>query len=292
VSLRDEEREHYQQAKDFLKEYQDVSLGESITPKDRELLRQIDVELNISTTLQNQYILEITSMGKQLAEMSIDSINNVFENSFDFKLHFETAYTSNSMETLARVLVPFMLPKKVRLFDTSVPFAPQVVKSEVETLTPPLKLDNTKPFTDYTKLYETRRTEHYSVYFTILVDTLEEIPYLEDIREYIKRVEELRGVSAIQSIDFLSFLTDLSGFSEVNPTTDTNVQTIRLVEQPSSIACNTFESTLTNLWYGELSKGYPAELTVTTNVSDTVYLDTDRKRSIGNLKLRLIPLKG
>jgi hypothetical protein len=138
VSLRGEEREHYQQAKDFLKEYKDVSLNENITPKDRELLRQIDVELNISTTLQNQYILEITSMGKQLAEMSIDSISNVFENSFDFQQHFETAYTSSSMETLAKVLTPFMLPKKVKFFDTSVPFAPQVVKSEVEVVTPTL----------------------------------------------------------------------------------------------------------------------------------------------------------
>ncbi len=285
VSLRNEEREHYQQAKDFLKQYQDVSQNDNITPNDRKLLNKIDVELNISTTLQNQYILEISSMGKQLAEMSLNSMNNIFENRFNFKEHLENVYHSNDISVLTSMLTPLLLPKKVKFFDLSVPFAQQVVKSEIDAIDEPITV--TKPFVDYSKMYENRQFNNYCVFFEILIGMLETSP-IEDIREYINRVSNAKGIEAINSIDFLSFLTDLSSFSEVNSSTDTNVQTIHLLKPSSNIVCDTFESMLSKCWFDRLSKNYQAEMLISTDVDDIVYLDSFNKRSIGNLKINLV----
>jgi hypothetical protein len=183
------------------------------------------------------------------------------------------------------MLTPLLLPKKVKFFDLSVPFAQQVVKSEIDVIDEPITV--TKPFVDYSKMYENRQFNNYCVFFEILIGMLETSP-IEDIREYINRVSNAKGIEAINSIDFLSFLTDLSSFSEVNSSTDTNVQTIHLLKPSSNIVCDTFESMLSKCWFDRLSKNYQAEMLISTDVDDIVYLDSFNKRSIGNLKINLV----
>jgi len=290
ASLRNEERQHYQQAKDFLKEYRDVVQNDNITTKDKELLRKIDMELNVSTTLQNKYILEISSMGKQLAEMSLNSINNIFESNFDFNKHFESAYTSNSMSnTLITLLTPLLFPKKIKYFDVSVPFLQQPVKSK-ENIDTVSSKDNLS-FVDFSEVYENRKANNYLVFFSILVDMLQANP-IDDIRNFIQEVKRLKGEGAINSIDFLGFLTDLSSFSDINSSINTNVQTMHLVERSNFIVCGTFEDMLSKFWFNRLSKIYPANILISTNIHDIVYLDDVGKRSIGNINLKLEILKG
>jgi len=293
VSLRSEENQHYQQAKDFLKEYQDISQNEDITPNDRELLRKIEMELNASTTLQNRYILEISSMGKELAEMNLNSISNVFDHHFDFNEHFKTAYTSNDMPSaLITLLTPLLLPKKVRYFDVSIPFSQQPIKSkeDVHASTSP-SVGKSIDFVDYSKVYENRKVNNYLIFFEILVDMLKESP-IYDVRQYIDRVKALKGDTAIQSIDFLGFLTDLSSFSDVNSSTSTNVQTIHLIDSPKKIVCSAFDDTLSEFWFKNLCSSSPVDILISTNVHDVIYLDDAKKRSIGNMGLELKILKG
>lgn len=289
TNLRDEERQYYQQAKDFLKEYQEVSQSDDITPKDREILRQIDVELNISTTLQNKYILEISSMGKELAELNINNMNNIFDTRFNFKEHFEKIYSSSNIGySLISILTPMLLPKKIRFFDVSIPFLQQPVKS-IEDIPP--NTTETISYTDFSKLYENRKINNYLVLFEILIDILEKYPTC-DIRKFIEVVKNSKGENAIQSIDFLAFLIDLSGFSEVNSSINSNIQTIHLVKNSSEIICGNFESMLSKFWFENLSKGYSANILISTNINDIVYLDTNNQRSIGNINLKLETLKG
>lgn len=292
VSLRSEENQHYQQAKDFLKEYQDISQNETITPHDRELLRKIDFELNASTTLQNSYILEISSMGKELAEMSLNSIHNIFDNKFNFNEHFKNAYTSKDMpNSLITLLTPILLPKKIKYFDLSTPFAQQSVKSKEDTMNvkPTIKKDT--HFIDYSKVYESRKLNNYLIFFEILIDMLRVAP-IDDIRQFIEQVKTIKGDTAIQSIDFLGFLTELSSFSDVNQSMSVNVQTIYLTEKSKRIVCGTFEDILSKFWFKNLNSRQSAEILISTNVNDIVYLDDAKKRSIGNISLELKILKG
>ncbi len=284
ISLRSEEQQHYQQAKDFLKKYQDLT--ENLTISDKEVLRKIDVELNVSTTLQNRYILEVSSMGKELSKLSLSNISTIFENKFNFKRHFDEAYyTDNPFDTLLKLLTPIMLPKKIHYFDISVPFMKQPVKSK-DMEKSNVKIDAVTQYIDYSKLYEDRKINNYYTFFVILIDTLS-THSIDDIREYINIVRDIKGDTAIASIDFLSFLTDLSMFSEVNTSTQSNVQTIRLNVTSNDVYSNTFERTLSDFWCNRLHKEYSAKIYVSTNVKDIVTLDDDGGRSIGNISLTL-----
>lgn len=292
VSLRSEENQHYQQARDFLKEYQDISQNDNITPQDKELLRKIDLELNASTTLQNSYILEISSMGKELAELNINSINNIFDNKFNFNEHFKTAYTSKNMPiSLISLLTPLLLPKKIKYFDLSIPFAQQPVKSKDDVSNVKTVSKKDINFIDYSKIYEDRKLNNYSVFFGILIDMLKVAP-IDDIRKFIQNVENLKGDVAIQSIDFLGFLTELSSFSDVNNSVGNNVQIINLTNKSKSIVCSAFEDMLSKFWFETLDNSQSAQILISTDVNDVIYLDVDKKRSIGNIKLELKFLKG
>lgn len=281
--LRKEEQQHYQQAKDFLKEYQHLS-KDNITPKDNELLRKIDNELNISTTLQNRYILEISSMGKELADLSLSSINNVFENKFNFNEHIESAYkSSNPLNSLISIVTPLLLPKRIKFFDVSSAFAKQFIKSKKDVLLEDtIKTKKTTPIIDISKLYDERKSKNYKRYFTVMVNMLEVSP-INDIREYINQFND----EEIQSIDFLSYLIDLSSFSELNASIEDNKQTIYLKNKSNNMVCNTFENMLSNFWVEILDKPYEAEIYITTNIKDIIYLDTLKRRSIGNIKVTL-----
>ncbi len=283
ASLRDEEREHYRQAKEFLKECQSLS-NDDVTPKDREILRKIENELNVSTTLQNRYILEISSMGKEMANLSLNSINNVFENHFNFAEHIESAYKSDDpLESLKAIIMPLLQPKRLKYFDVSMAFAPQLVKSKISTHPDDtIKLDKVSPVVDVSKQYQDRKFKNYRKYFAVMVNLLETSP-IYDIREYIAQLTE----DDIQAVDFLSYLIDLSGFSELNTSIEDNRQTIRLTSTYNDITCDTFEGMLSKFWFEFLGKSHGAELYVTTNTKDIVYLDALKRRSIGNLKVSL-----
>jgi hypothetical protein len=115
-----------------------------------------------------------------------------------------------------------------------------------------------------------------------MVSLLETSP-IYDIREYIAQLTE----DDIQAVDFLSYLIDLSGFSELNTSIEDNRQTIRLTSTYNDITCDTFEGMLSKFWFEFLGKSHGAELYVTTNTKDIVYLDALKRRSIGNLKVSL-----
>ncbi|MGN1412005.1 MAG: hypothetical protein ACI4WH_05825 [Oscillospiraceae bacterium] len=284
VSLRLEEEQHYQQAKEFLKEYQNLS-QEDITSSDKGLLRKIDAELNLSTTLQNQYILEISSMGKEMTELSLNSINNVFENKFNFKEHFEDAYKSkNPINSLMTIITPLLLPKKIKLFDVSMAFAQQQVKTknDIQTIGTVANIKEPISIIDVSKQYENRKLKNYQKYFTIMISMLEKSS-IDDIREYIKQFNS----EDIQSIDFLSYLMDLSSFSELNTSLENNRQIIHLKDKSNGITCSTFEDVLSTFWFRNLKQSKSADIYVCTNVKDVIFLDKSKHRSIGNIRLEL-----
>lgn len=225
-------------------------------------------------------------MGKELSKLSLSNISTIFENKFNFKRHFDEAYCSDSpFDTLLKLLTPIMLPKKIHYFDISIPFMKQPVKSkDVEKSN--VKINAVTQYIDYSKLYEDRKINNYYTFFVILIDTLS-THSIDDIREYINIVRDIKGDTAIASIDFLSFLTDLSMFSEVNTSTQSNVQTIRLNITSNDVYSNTFERTLSDFWCNRLHKEYSAKIYVSTNVKDIVTLDDDGGRSIGNISLTL-----
>ena len=115
---------------------------------------------------------------------------------------------------------------------------------------------------------------------------------IDDIRKFIQNVENLKGDVAIQSIDFLGFLTELSSFSDVNNSVGNNVQIINLTNKSKSIVCSAFEDMLSKFWFETLDNSQSAQILISTDVNDVIYLDVDKKRSIGNIKLELKFLKG
>lgn len=284
ASLRTEEQQHYQQAKEFLKEYQNIS-HDDITSNDKELLRKIDNELNLSTTLQNRYILEISSMGKEMTELNLNSMNNIFENKFNFQEHIDNAYKSNNpLNSLMAIITPLLLPKRLKFFDVSIAFANQQVKikNDINAVEPIVDIKKTSPIIDISKKYQDRKLKDYKKYFSVMIGMLENSPIL-DIREFIKQF----NIEDIQSINFLSYLIDLSSFSELNKSIKDNRQTIHLRYKSNSITCNTFEDTLASFWFDFLEKSKEADIYISTNVKDIIYLDNLKRRSIGNMEIHL-----
>ncbi len=303
--IRSEETSHYNDAKERLQLYKETEYLEKnniqLTAEDLETLRAIDIELNKSSNLQSYYTSEISKMPNEMLEIDKYSMINIFMNLFNLKEHFgELFQLDTPMDKYIYSLQPLFLPRRAKGMGLESAFAPQKIIKSVEEASPdPVDVKSQK-VVDVETIYSGRMKNNYFILFSLLIKYLTEVEKsIDKIEYFIDYVRKLKGSTALESIDFLSFLLSISYLPEQSKQSnfdEENTQIIkldyhkRITDKPIEIF--QVQELLTYFWFDKLKMEYNAELKISTNPKQKILLDEKVERSIGNIKIQLVETGG
>jgi len=297
--IRSEETSHY--AKERLKLYKESEYLEKnnikLTPDDIDVLKAIDIELSKSSNLQAIYTNEISKMPFAMLEIDKSLMVSIFLSLFNLKEHFsELTKLDTSMYAFLNSLQPLFLPKKNKSFGISMALSGQKVNKQLENVKIETINIKTQKHEDWGNTYEERMKNNYFKFFEMLIIYLTKIKSeIYEINDFINYVEKEKGTITLQSIDFLSFLLSLSYLPDVhneNIYQLDNTQIIKLDEKNiilrNSVEIFQVQELLTYFWFEKLKMKYNAEIHITTEPKNKVFLNGQNNRSICNIKIRII----
>ena len=299
--LRSEETSHYEDAKERLQLYKESEYLEKnnikLTPEELEVLNAIEIELSKSSNLQAVYTKEISKMPIEMLEMDKSLMVSIFLSLFNLRDHFsELTKLDTPISAFINSIQPLLLPKRNKRFGISVALAGQKVYRQMENIKPEEINIETQKHEDLEQIYENRMKSNYFKFFELLILYLTKVnPLITDINDFINYVEQEKGSSTLESIDFLSFLLSLSYLPDTHTENlygEENTQVIQLSEKHLALGKPVeifqVQELLTHFWFEKLKMEYNAEIQITTEPKNKVLLRGKDSRSIGNIKISIV----
>lgn len=299
--IRSEETSHYEDAKERMQLYKESEYLEKnnikLTPEDLDVLRAIEIELSKSSNLQAVYTNEISKMPIAMLEMDKFLMVSIFLSLFNLRDHFnELTKLDTPISAFINSVQPLLLPKRNKRFGISVALSGQKVYRQLENMKTEeinIKIQNHE---DWGNIYEDRMKNNYLKFFEMLIVYLTKVePVINEINDFVSYVEREKGSDILESIDFLSFLLSLSYLPDPhneNIYGEENTQLIRLNEKHlilgKSVEIFQVQELLTYFWFEKLKMQYNAEIQITTEPKNMIFLKGKHNRSIGNIKIRII----
>lgn len=299
-SLREEEKSHYEDAKERLQLYKEGEYLEKnkieLSPEDIDVLKAIDAELNKSSNLQSLYTKEIAKMSGEMLEIDKSSMVNVFLNLFNLEEHFDSLTSLDThIDTFICSLQPLFLPKRTLRFNpVSALTTQRVIRQKQDFSAEEINIESS-PYVTTEQIYDARMRNNYLKLFTTLVEYLTKVrPEIDNISTFLNYLERKKGEISVNSIDLLSFLLDLSSVPDghINEGTGPgNVCVIRLDErnlENSEIETPQIEELLSRFWFKDMGMEYNAELHISTEPYRKVLIAGEKDRRIGNIVISLV----
>lgn len=299
--LRSEETSHYEDAKERLQLYKENEYLEKndikLTPEEIDVLKAIEIELSKSSNLQAVYTNEISKMPIEMLEMDKSLMVSIFLSLFNLRDHFaELTKLDTPLDAFIHSIQPLLLPKRNKRFGISVALSGQRVYMQTEEAQTEAINIETQKYEDWEKIYEDRMANNYFKFFEMLIVYLSEVhPIIDDINDFIDYVEQQKGASTLDSIDFLSFLLSLSYLPDTNKESlygAENTQVIQLNEKylvlGKPVEIFQVQELLTYFWFEKLKMEYNAEIRITTEPKNKVLIRGKANRSICNIKISIV----
>ena len=268
-----------------------------LTPEELEVLNAIEIELSKSSNLQAVYTKEISKMPIEMLEMDKSLMVSIFLSLFNLRDHFsELTKLDTPISAFINSIQPLLLPKRNKRFGISVALAGQKVYRQMENIKPEEINIETQKHEDLEQIYENRMKSNYLKFFELLILYLTKVnPVITDINDFINYVEQEKGSSTLESIDFLSFLLSLSYLPDTHTENlygEENTQVIQLSEKHLALGKPVeifqVQELLTHFWFEKLKMEYNAEIQITTEPKNKVLLRGKDNRSIGNIKISIV----
>lgn len=209
---------------------------------------------------------------------------------------FNHGFPHTPISAFINSIQPLLLPKRNKRFGISVALAGQKVYRQMENIKPEEINIETQKHEDLEQIYENRMKSNYLKFFELLILYLTKVnPVITDINDFINYVEQEKGSSTLESIDFLSFLLSLSYLPDTHTENlygEENTQVIQLSEKHLALGKPVeifqVQELLTHFWFEKLKMEYNAEIQITTEPKNKVLLRGKDNRSIGNIKISIV----